>query len=127
MQRITETLKNERRLRWVENSAGLSAIYKYSVGNIPAGGSFTAVSRSVIGWKARQGLLIGYYLKKSGTASVSVLVNGEELLLNHAAGDASGVLCPAIKKGVNTLTVVVHADGGTISSGEIFIKIVDLG
>ena len=127
MQKVTDRFRNERRLRWIENSAALGAAKKYSVGAVAAGGSAAVVHQSVIGWKTRQGLYISYYLKNAASASVSITVNGNTLLLEHAAGSASAAVCPEIKKGVNTVTVTVNAAGGAISSGEIFTKIVDLG
>lgn len=85
------------------------------------------MTQSFLGWKAHQGLYVSYYLKNSASAAVSITVNGSTLLLDHAAGSASAAVCPEIKKGVNTLTVTVTAEGGSISSGEILTKIVDLG
>ena len=127
MQKIADHFKNERRLRWIENSAALSTVKKYSVGTVAAGSSAAVVTQSFLGWKAHQGLYVSYYLKNSASAAVSITVNGSTLLLDHAAGSASAAVCPEIKKGVNTLTVTVTAEGGSISSGEILTKIVDLG
>lgn len=127
MQKVADQFKNERRLRWIENSAALSAVKKYSVGTVAAGSSAAVVSQSFTGWKARQGLYISYYLKNSASAAVSITVNGSTLLLEHASGSASAAVCPEIKKGANALTITVTATGGSISSGEILTKIVDLG
>ena len=127
MQTERDKIKNERRLRWIENAAAFSAVKKYSVGEIGQGSSATAVTKNIISWKAHQGLYISYYLKNSASAAVSITVNGSTLLLEHGAGNASAAVCPDIKKGVNSVTVTVNATGGAVAWGEILTKIVDLG
>ena len=66
MQKVTDRFRNERRLRWIENSAALGAAKKYSVGAVAAGGSAAVVNQSLIGWETRQGALYQLLFKECG-------------------------------------------------------------